>query len=56
MISLFVAAAVGSFAYTKLGRRVGYGNSQQVWTLVAVAFIFTFAFMFSLLSWVIHLN
>lgn len=53
MISLFVAAGIATFAYTKLGRRVGYGNAKQVWIIVAVSFIFAFAFIFSLLTWVL---
>jgi low affinity Fe/Cu permease len=53
MLSLFVAAGVATFAYTKLGRRVGYGNTKQVWIIVAVTFIFTYAFLFSLLKWVL---
>lgn len=52
MMALFMAAGVGAFAYTKLGRRVGYGNGREVWIIVAVAFVFTFAFVFSLFSWV----
>lgn len=56
MIALFLAAGAGSFAYTKLGRRVGYGNGREVWVIVSVAVIFVFAFVYSLLAWVIHLH
>jgi hypothetical protein len=56
MIALFLAAGAGGFAYTKLGRRVGYGNGREVWIIVSVAFIFVFAFVYSLLAWVIHLH
>lgn len=56
MMAFFLAAGVAAFAYTKLGRRVGYGNGRDVWAIVAVAFVFAFAFVYSLLAWVIHLH
>jgi hypothetical protein len=56
MMALFIGAGIAGFAYTKLGRRVGYGNGREVWTIVAVAFVFAFAFVYSLLAWVIHLH
>lgn len=54
-ISLFMAAGVAAWVYSKMGRRVGYGNSQNVWTLVGVSFVLVFAFFFTLLRYVINL-
>ena len=45
---------MGAFVYTKLGRRIGYGNSQGVWKLVIASFIFTTFIVFSFLTWVVH--
>lgn len=56
LISLFLAAGAGAWAYAKLGRRVGYGNSQSVWLMVGVAFVLVFLFFITLLHYVIHLN
>ncbi|HET7320065.1 MAG TPA: hypothetical protein VFI84_00590 [Candidatus Saccharimonadales bacterium] len=55
-ISLFAAAGVAAWAYSVLGRRVGYGNSQSVWMLVGAAFVFVFLFFITLLHYVIHLH
>ena len=55
-ISLFMAAGVAAFVYAKMGRRVGYGNTANVWTLVAIVFVLVFAAMFVLLSTLISLD
>lgn len=39
LYSLFFGAGVAAFAYSRLGRRVGYGNNQNVAIIVAVVFI-----------------
>jgi len=41
MYALFFAAGVAGFAYTKMGKRVGYGNQANVWTIVGVVFALT---------------
>lgn len=56
MYSFFFAAGVAGFAYTKMGRRVGYGNAQSVWVLVGVAFILAFIFFYTLTTLVLHLQ
>jgi hypothetical protein len=53
LISLFVAAGVSALAYSKLGRRAGYGNSGEVWKIVAVSFVISFIVMITLLSFII---
>ena len=55
MLSLLVAAGVGGFAYSKLGRRVGYGNTKEVWIIVAVAFVLSYFFVFSLTHFLLHI-
>jgi hypothetical protein len=48
MYSIFFGAAVAAIAYSRLGRRVGYGNTANVWTIVGVVFvIFTILFYVS---------
>lgn len=39
LYAIFFGAGVAGFAYTRLGRRVGYGNSQNVWTIVGIVFV-----------------
>lgn len=56
LLSLFVAAGVAAFVYSKMGRRVGYGNSQNVWTLVGVSFALTFLVVFILLKTLVSLD
>ena len=51
---MFFAAGIATFAYTKMGRRIGYGNSGSVWMIVGVTFILTFLFFLTLLSYVLH--
>lgn len=56
LISLFLGAGAAGWAYAKLGKRVGYGNSQNVWLLVGATFIFVFLVFLILLHFLLHLN
>ncbi len=56
MLSFFFAAGVAAFAYSKMGRRTGYGNAQSVWAIVGVSFVITFIFFYTLAAWVLHLH
>lgn len=51
--SLMFGAGVAAYAYSKLGRRVGYGNQGSVWLIVGVVFVIStivFLTVFSLLG------
>jgi hypothetical protein len=50
---IFFAAGVAGFAYTRMGRRVGYENSANVWLIVGVVFVLTALFFFTILSFVL---
>ncbi len=39
LYSIFFGAGVAAFAYTYLGRRAGYGNTQNVWLITGVTFV-----------------
>lgn len=39
LFSLFFGAGVAAFVYTKMGKRVGFGNGKQVATLVGITFV-----------------
>lgn len=56
LYSIFFAAGVAGFAYVKLGRRVGYGNSGSVWMIVGIAFVLSFIFFWTFTTQVIHLQ
>lgn len=48
--ALFFGAGVAGIAYTRLGRRVGYSNSQSVWLLVGVIFIISTIIFYTILG------
>jgi hypothetical protein len=54
LISLIVGAGVAAFAYSRLGRRTGYGNTGNIYTIVGVTFAAGFLFFYVLLTYVIH--
>ncbi len=54
LFSLFFGAGVAAFAYTRIGRRVGYGNSQNVWTVIGVIFVLSAAFFYTILRFVLN--
>lgn len=39
LYSIFFGAGVAALAYYKIGPRLGYGNSQNIWTMVGVIFV-----------------
>lgn len=56
LFALFFAAGVAGFAYSKLGRRVGYGNTQNVAVICAVTFVIAFLVFWTLITFVIKLS
>jgi len=56
LIAFFFAAGVAGWTYSKMGRRVGYGNTQNVTVIVAVAFVIAFLFFFTLLRFVLNMH
>jgi hypothetical protein len=55
LYSVFFGAGVAAFAYTKVGRRVGYGNTQNVTLAVGAIFILVTAFFFTVLAFILHI-
>ena len=56
LYSLFFGAGVAGFAYTRMGRRVGYGNSGNVVLVVGVIFILTTLFFFTILRFILNIK
>jgi hypothetical protein len=50
LYAIFFGAGVAGFAYTRLGRRAGYGNTQNVAIIVGVIFVLTTAVFFTILT------
>ena len=55
LYSLFFGAGVAGFAYSKMGRRVGYGNTQNVVVVVGVIFVLASLFFFTVLRYVLNI-
>lgn len=55
LYSIFFGAGVAAISYSRLGRRVGYGNSQNVWTIVGVIFVLSTIVFFTILTTFINL-
>ncbi len=53
LYSIFFGAGVAAVAYTRLGRRAGYNNTQNVWTIVGVIFVIATIVFFTILSFLI---
>lgn len=53
LFALFFGAGVAAFAYSKMGRRVGYGNSQNIWTMIGVIFVITSIVFYTILAFLI---
>lgn len=53
LFAMMFGAGVAGYAYTKLGRRVGYENNKEVFILTAVIFTLTTIFFYTILAYVI---
>ncbi|HVX48444.1 MAG TPA: hypothetical protein VHA05_03775 [Candidatus Saccharimonadales bacterium] len=54
LYAIFFGAGVAAIAYTRLGRRAGYNNTQNVWTIVGVIFVIATVVFFTLLTTFLH--
>jgi hypothetical protein len=54
LYSIFFGAGVAAVAYTKLGRRAGYGNTGNVWLITGVAFVIATAVFFTIFTTFLH--
>lgn len=50
LYAIFFGAAIAGFAYSRMGRRVGYGNTGNVWTIVGVVFVLSTIIFYTILS------
>jgi len=50
LYAVFFGAGVAGVVYSKMGRRVGYGNQTNVWTIVGVCFVLITIVFYTLLS------
>ena len=56
LVSFFFGAGVAAFVYSKLGRRIGYGNQKDVWLIVGVAFVLSLVFLYTLMTFVLNIH
>jgi hypothetical protein len=54
LYALFFGAGVAAFTYSRFGRRVGYGNTQNVVTIIALVFVITTVVFFTVFSTLLH--
>lgn len=53
LYALFFGAGVAGMAYSYMGRRVGYGNSQNVAMVVGVIFVIASIFFWTVLKFIV---
>lgn len=53
LYAIFFGAGVAGVAYSKLGKRVGYGNQANVWTIVGVIFVLVSFIFYTILAFLI---
>ncbi|HVX24573.1 MAG TPA: hypothetical protein VG992_04525 [Candidatus Saccharimonadales bacterium] len=56
LYSIFFGAGVAGFAYTKMGRRLGYSNTQNLWTVVAITFVLVTIFFYTIMAVVLGIK
>lgn len=56
LYAIFFGAGVAAFAYSRVGRRVGYGNSQNVIIAIGAIFILVTIFFYTILAFILHVH
>jgi hypothetical protein len=56
LYSIFFGAGVAAVAYSKMGRRVGYGNTGNVWMIVGIVFLLAAIFFYTILAVVLGVH
>jgi beta-lactamase regulating signal transducer with metallopeptidase domain len=56
LYSIFFGAGVAGFVYSKMGRRVGYGNATNVWLVVGISFIIAAIFFYTLMAVILNVH
>ncbi len=54
LYSLYFGLGVAALVYSRFGRRIGYGNTKNVWYIVLASLLMSMFFAYSFLSWVIN--
>ncbi len=53
LYAMFFGAGVAGVAYSRMGRRVGYGNQANVWIIVGVVFVLVTMFFYTILAFLV---
>ncbi len=55
LYAAFLAIGITTFAYTKLQRRTGYGNTQSILPSLVAIFIFSLFITFTIFKFIIRI-
>ena len=50
MYAIFFGAGVAAFTYSRMGRRLGYENTGNVYTVVGLVFVFASIIFYTILA------
>ena len=50
LISACFGAGVAAFVYSRFGRRVGYSNTQNIYIIIGLSFVFGTAIFYSVIA------
>lgn len=56
LYSLFFAAGVAGFVFSKFSRRTGYGNEKSIMSVVGITFVISFVVFYTMMKYVLHFN
>lgn len=56
LYSVFFAAGAAAVIYSRMGKRVGYDNQANVWTIVGVSFVILTIVFYTVLSFFVPEN
>jgi hypothetical protein len=56
LFAVFFGAGVAAFSYTRMGRRVGYGNTGNVTLVTGIIFVLSAVFFYTILRYFLHVS
>ncbi|HSX45594.1 MAG TPA: hypothetical protein VLG27_01150 [Candidatus Saccharimonadia bacterium] len=55
LFALFFGAGTAAFIYSKMERRVGYGNTANIMTITGVVFVVATIFFYTILKFILNI-